>query len=131
MKHLLILAVLSASLMAAQSRTVNVSWTPSTTTGITGVAISTGTSATGPFTFKACVGAVTGQTCISGSTSSTTTYADTEAVGTTVFYQVVAFAAACTPTTPATTACGSSVAAVASTTVPQQPGISTVVLVVP
>ena len=129
--RILILFLASIVAMAAQTRTVNVSWTASTTSGVTGYSIATGTAAAGPFTFKGCTGTVSGQTCVNGSTATTTTFSDTETVGATVFYQVSAVAPACTPTTPVTQACGSSAPVVASTTIPPQPGVSTVVLVVP
>lgn len=120
-----------SSRLLAQSRAVNVSWTASTSSGVTGYSISTGTAATGPFTQKGCVGTVPGSTCISGSTSATVAYADTETIGTTVFFQVAAIAPACTNTTPVTQACGASVPATASATIPPQPGVTTVVIVVP
>src|SRR5580698_2401337 len=127
--RILLLFFAALGLMAAQTRTVNVSWTASTSSGVTGYSISTGSSATGTFTFKGCTGTVSGQTCVTGSTSTTTTFSDTETVGGTVFYQVSAVAPACTPTTPVTQACGNSAPVVASTTIPPQPGVSTVVLV--
>jgi hypothetical protein len=129
--RILLLFFAALGLMAAQSRTVNVTWTASTTSGVTGYTISTGAAAVGPFTFKGCTGTVTGQTCILGSTATTTTYVDSESVGGTVFYQVAAVAAACTPTTPITQACGASAPVVASTSVPPQPSVSAVILVVP
>jgi hypothetical protein len=129
--RILLLFFAAIALMAAQSRTVNVTWTASTTSGVTGYTISTGAAAIGPFIFKGCTGTVTGQTCVLGSTATTTTYADSEPVGGTVFYQVSAVAVACTPTTPITQACGASAPVVASTSVPPQPSVSTVVLVVP
>jgi hypothetical protein len=119
------------TLMAQQTRTVDVTWTASVSSGVLGYSISTGTVATGPFVFRACTGTVTGQTCVTGSTATTTTYTDTQTVGGTIYYQVNAVAAPCTTTTPVTQACGASAPVVASTTVPPQPGISTVVLVVP
>ena len=129
--RLLLLFLAAIAALAAQTRAVNVSWTASTSSGVTGYTISTGAAVAGPFTFKGCTGTVSGQTCVSGSTANTTTYADTEPVGGTVFYELEAVAPACTPTTPVTQACGSSIAVVASTTIPPQPGVTTVVLVVP
>jgi hypothetical protein len=130
--RLLILFALAGAMLAqSATRAVNVSWTASVSSGVTGYTISTGAAAAGPFTQKGCVGTVAGSTCVSGSTASTTTYADTETVGSTVFYQVAAIAAACTNTTPVTQACGASVPATASATIPPQPGVTTVLLVVP
>ena len=115
---------------SAQTRAVAVSWTVSVSAGVTGYTISTAAAAAGPFTQIACTGTVAGSTCVAGSTSSTASYQDTETVGGTVFYQVVAVAAACTPTTPVTQVCGASVPIAASTTIPPKPAITSVVLLV-
>jgi hypothetical protein len=128
---LLICALAIAALASSQTtRAVTVSWSPSTSVGITGYTISTGASATGPFTQIACTGTVAGSTCVTGTTASTTSYNDTETVGSTVYYQVVAVATACTPTTPVSQPCGVSVPSSASTTIPPKPAITTVVVVV-
>jgi hypothetical protein len=129
--RILLLFFAGLGLMAAQTRTVNLSWTASVSAGVTGYTISTGASATGTFTFKGCTGVVPSQTCVPGSTASTNAYQDSETTGTTVFYQVVAIAAACTATTPVTQACGTSAPATISTTVPPQPGITTVIVSIP
>ena len=131
MKLLLTLLSFAVFAFAQTTRPVDLSWTASTSTGVTGYTIATASAAAGPFTQIACTGTVAGSTCVSGTTSSTTSYVDTETIGTTVYYQVVAVAAACTSTTPVTQACGSSVPASTSTTVPPKPVITTVVTVVP
>lgn len=125
------IALLLALSCAAQTRTVDLSWTASVSIGITGYTISTATAATGPFTQIACTGTVSGSTCISGTTASTTSYVDTEPVGGTVWYQIIAVAAVCTPTTPVTQSCGTSAPAGTSTTIPPKPAIATVVVIVP
>src|SRR5574337_146574 len=116
-----LLLIFFASLgLSAQSRTVNISWTASTTTGVTGYAISTAASAAGPFTVRGCTGTVPAQTCVAGSTATTNTFADSQPVGTTVFYQIAAVAGSCTNSTPVTSACGTGSPILVSTTVPQQ-----------
>jgi hypothetical protein len=116
---------------AQTTRQVSLSWTASTSTGVTGYTIATASSAAGPFTQVGCVGTVAGSTCLAGSTSATTNYNDTETVGTTVYYQVVAVAAACTPTTPVGQGCGDSPPATVNTTVPPKPtAVTTIVVVV-
>jgi hypothetical protein len=122
----ILLCLVSAA--SAQTRNVNISWP--TSPGITGYAVLVSTvSATGPFAFKACTGTVPGQTCVTGSTASTSTYTDIETVGTTVYYEMQAYAAACTPTTPVGTACGTgSPSAVVATTIPPQPIVTSVVV---
>lgn len=128
---LLLIFFASLGMMAAQSRTVNISWTASTTTGVTGYTISTAASAAGAFTFRGCTGTVPAQTCVAGSTATTNTFADSQPVGTTVFYQIAAVAGACTNSTPVTSACGTGSPILVSTTVPQQPTVSAVVVAVP
>jgi hypothetical protein len=112
-------------------RPVALSWTLSSPTGVTGVQISTGSSASGPWKFLVCWGTVTGQTCQSGSPQTTLAYTDTETSGSLVFYQWIASAAPCTNTTPLTTVCGTGNPTVASTTIPPPPGFSAVSIVVP
>lgn len=113
--------------LTAQTRTVNVSWTGSSS-GVTGYTISTSASGAGPWKQVACTGVVAGSVCVSGSTNTTDSYADTETVGTTVWYQVIAVAAACTPTTPVNQACGSSVPVSTSANIPPEPSVATVTL---
>lgn len=133
MKRLLALVILFAASACAQSRNIVLTWTASTSTGITGYAVLMAATPTGTFAQIGCVGSVAGSTCVSGTTASTTTYTDTEATGASYSYEVVAVAAACTPTTPVGTACGSSPpSTVSTTTVPPKPvSITTVVLTVP
>ena len=119
MKKLLFALLVSALALTAQSRTVTLSWTASTSSGVTGYIVSTSTSATGTFTAIGCTGTVpngavpSSVTCATGSTSSTTTFTDpAETIGNTVYYELQAAAAACpsnttsTPTGSATIACG-------------------------
>jgi hypothetical protein len=91
------------SFAAAQTRTVVLAW--GAATGATGYAISTASSVSGPFTQVGCTGTVPGSTCVSGSTSGTLTYQDTETIGGTVVYQLVAVGPACTS---GSTPCGNS-----------------------
>lgn len=123
MRKLVALLVLATAALVAQSTTrlVQLSWTASTTNGVTGYNIFRGPTASGPFTQL-------NTTPITG-----TSFNDTTAVvGQTYTYQVDAVAAACTPTTPVTTACGSSVPAVTATNVPPQPAVTgTVTTIVP
>jgi len=132
-KKLLLALLVTGGLLAAQTtRTVAMSWTPSSTTGIVGYTIATSSSATGTFSQIGCTGTVAGSTCVSGSTASTTSYTDnSETIGSTVYYQVTPIAAACIATTPVTAACGTGTPAATSTTIPLKPGITSVVLVVP
>jgi hypothetical protein len=120
------------------TRPVNLSWTASTTSGVTGYTVATGTSAAGPFTQVGCAGTVPGSTCAPCSASltsacapSATSYVDVETVGGTIYYQVAAVAAACTPTTPVTQGCGASVPVATSTTIPPKPVILSLVLLLP
>lgn len=131
MRSIALFFVAALGLAFGQTRQVYLSWTASVSSGVTGYTLSTSSSAAGAFTQIACTGTVTGSTCVAGSTASTTSYVDTETIGTTVFYQLVAVAAPCTSTTPVTQACGMSPPATASATVPPKPLITSVVVVVP
>ena len=117
---------------AQATRTVTLTWVASTSSSVTGYSILSSASPTGPFSQIACTGTVPGSTCVSGSTSSTVTYNDTQTVGNTVSYQVIAVGPACTPTTPVGTACGQSPPSnTATTTVPPKPAaIATIVVTV-
>lgn len=118
---LLILALLGVETLSAQAttRSVDLSWTLSTSTGIVSQTVQRGTSSSGPFTVLS-----------SSLSPTTTTYVDTTAViGTTYTYQVIAVAAACTSTTSLTTPCGSSPPASATTNVPPQPAVTVTVTV--
>ena len=131
MKTCSLLLLLASISLAQTTRQVSLSWTASPSTGITGYTISTASTPVGPFAQVGCVGLVAGSMCVNGSISSTTNYNDTEPVGSTVYYQVVAVAAACTPTTPATQSCGVSGPASANTTVPPRPtSVTTIVVIV-
>lgn len=100
------------------TRPVDLSWTASASAGVLGYNVSRGTNSTGPFTL------------LTSNPTTATSYVDPSAViGSTYTYQVVAVAAACTPTTPIGTACGSSAPASATTTVPAQPTITVTVIV--
>jgi hypothetical protein len=110
MKKLFLTLLLSAAALMAQTRPVTVTWTASTSSGVTGYILSKGTALAGPFTQVATTNATT------------LTFTDSGTIGTTIVYQVVATAAACTPTTPITQGCGTSPGITTSTTVPPQPG---------
>lgn len=130
MKQLVIL-LFATSMLAAQTRPIQVAWTASTSVGVTGYTISTASSAAGPFTFLACTGTVTGQTCVSGSTATTSVYNGVATIGTTLFVQVAPIAPACTPTTPVTTVCGTGLPATGSSTIPAQGNVTSITLLVP
>ena len=121
MKRLLLLLAFTAAMAFGQTRAVVLTWTASTSTGITGYNVSRGTSTTGPFTL------------LTASPVTVATYTDsTAAIGSTYTYQVVTVAPACTATTPVGTSCGSSQPASATTNVPPYPAtVSTVTLTVP
>ena len=119
MKKLLLALFFFALGAFAQTRSVTLTWTASTSTGVTGYIVSTSSSATGTFTAIGCTGSVPSGsvpstvTCVSGSTSTTTTFVDpAETIGNTVYYELQATAAACpsnttsTPSGSSTTACG-------------------------
>lgn len=118
---LLIGFLFALSLLAqGATRSVVLTWTASTSTGVLGYNISRGTSVTGPFT------------ALNTSPVVGVTYTDQGTVGQTYTYQVVTVAAPCTPTTPVTQGCGTSVPATASTTVPPLPNVTaTITIVVP
>lgn len=113
MKNLAIGFLVSCALllpMQAQSTTrpVVVNWVASPTPGISGYWVYKAIVSTGPFT-----------TPINGTLvpAGTTTYTDTTGlVGTTEFYAVSAVGPACTSSTPVTSTCGSSSAAVSGAT---------------
>jgi len=128
-----LLAIAGVALAQPATRAVTLTWAASTTSGVTGYSIATASTAGGPFTVIGCTGTVPGSpvACVSGSTASTTSFTDTETVATTVYYQVSAAAAACTPTTPVSQACGSSTPASASTTIPPRPAITSLIVSVP
>lgn len=108
---LLSFLLLAIGLHAQTTRTVSLSWTASTSTGVTGYNLYRCTS---PCTLT-----------IPGTPLSTTAglaIADaTAAVGQTYIYGVTAFAPACTPTTPVSTPCGESAAVTATVPVPPKP----------
>ncbi len=113
------------SLAQAATRPVVLTWVASTSSGITGYSIYRCT--------------VSGTTCtpnLNGTPLATVTgltYTDSATTQTTYGYSVVANAPACTPTSPPTTACGNSPAAVlgAVPVPPQANAVSTFVIVVP
>jgi len=118
----LILATLGwcVQLDAQTTRDVDLSWTASTTTQVTGYNVQRSTSTSGPFT-------ILNTALIAG-----TSYVDaTAVVGSTYTYEVIAVAPACTPTS--TTPCGSSApSAPATTAVPAQPvAVVTVTIAIP
>ena len=104
----LLLALLTGTLFAQTTRTVNLSWTASTTTGVT-YNVWRGATSAGPFSQ------------LNTSAISGLTYADSTAVvGNTYTYYVTAYAGACTPT--GTTPCGSSAPSpMVSQTIPPPP----------
>lgn len=118
---ILIVTILTTiSVWAQATRPVGLSWTASTSSGITGYNVLRSASTSGPFT------------TINASLVTGTAYTDTSAVvGSTYTYEVVAVAAACTPTTPVGSTCGSSApSAPATTTVPVQPNVTLIVTVI-
>lgn len=120
MRYLLVLAF--AALLSAQSATRNVvlSWTASTSSGVTGYNVYRATATAGPFTL------------LTTAPVAATTYTDSGTVGSTYTYQVTAVTSPCTPTTPATQPCGESAPATASSTVPPKPiATATITVVVP
>lgn len=108
-----------AAFAQATTRPVQASWSVTNTTGVLNYVLSSAPSAAGPWTVVKTVAAPANS------------YTDNQPIGTTVFYQVVAVAAACTPTTPVTTVCGTSSAVAASTTIPPLPAIVTLILNIP
>ena len=99
MKLLLGILLFCLSLLAqGATRSVVLTWTASTSTGVIGYNVLRGTSVNGPFTL------------LNTSPVAGVTYTDQGTVGQTYTYQVVSVAAPCLPTTPVTTACGTSVA---------------------
>jgi hypothetical protein len=120
MKQIFTVLFTALMLSAQTMRPVVLTWTASTSTGITGYNVSRGTSPSGPFTL------------LTPTPITVLTYTDSGTVGQTYTYQVVTVAPACTPTTPVTQACGMSAPASASTNVPPPPGITaTITVVVP
>ena len=121
MKLLLGILLFCLSLLAqGATRSVVLTWTASTSTGVIGYNVLRGTSVNGPFTL------------LNTSPVAGVTYTDQGTVGQTYTYQVVSVAAPCTSTTPVTTACGTSAPATASTTVPPVPNVTaTITIVVP
>lgn len=115
MKYLLGILLLSAGLIAAQSRPVVVTWAPSTSASVTGYVISSGTSTAGPFTQIGCTGTVAGSTCLAGTTSSTLSFQDAPVIGTTVVYQITAVGPVCTS---GVTPCGKASVASAAVLIP-------------
>lgn len=117
-----ILLLALCSLAAAQgSRNVDLSWTASTSTGVTGYNVYRCSAPCTP----------TIGTPLNSALIATTSYVDTTAViGQTYTYAVAAVAPACTPNTPTTTPCGqSALSTPTSTTVPPQPAITVTVTV--
>ena len=106
---------------AQATRPVQVSWTASTSSGITGYSVYRGTSTTGPWTL------------LTASPITATSYTDAAVTtGATYTYQVIVVSAACTPTTPVTTVCGSSAATPTTTNVPPTPNaVVSVTTIVP
>src|SRR5579864_4404001 len=98
-KVLLILTTIIALggiLYAQLSRPVDISWTASTTTGVTGYNVYRAGSS-GVFSI------------INTAPITTTNYVDTSAqIGKTYSYTVTALSTPCTPTTPVTSVCGES-----------------------
>lgn len=123
MKKLILFLTISASsiLTFAQSRAVYVSWTVSTSTGVTGYNLLRADSAT-PTNFIT----------INSSPITTLNYNDTSAlIGHTYLYEIVAISADCTPTTPITQVCGTSApSSPVSTTVPPTPSSVIITLTV-
>lgn len=128
LKRILILLSLACPLVFAQgTRPVELLWTLSASTQVTGYTISTAAASTGPWTQIGCTGTVAGSTCTG--TSATATFTDpSETIGATVFYELIAIAPACV--SGGTTACGSSAPATASILVPPKPG-TVVVTIIP
>jgi len=119
---LILSAVFTNTGFAQTTRSVDLTWSASTSSGVTGYNVMRATSTSGPFT------------TLNTSLVAGTAYVDTTAVvGSTYTYEVTAVAAACTPTTPVGTPCGSSVPSTpATTTVPPQPAVTvTVTIAVP
>ena len=130
MRQLLIALIFSGLALAQTTRTVTINWSPSSTSTVTGYIVATGPASTGPWTQIGCTGTVIGSTCISGSTSSTLTYTDTEAVGTTLYYAIIAVAPACVS---ATIPCGNSLPGVSAVVGigprPATPGSTTIIII--
>jgi hypothetical protein len=119
-----LLTTLLFSLMLAMgqaaTRPATLSWTASTSVGVIGYYVNRAATSTGPWTLLTPTPIVA------------TTFTDNPTVGLTYTYQIVAVAAPCTPTTPITQVCGSSIPAVVTTTVPPVPNVTvTVTVVVP
>ena len=122
MKTVLALVLMLGASAFGQTRQIQLNWTASTSTGVTGTIVLMSPTPTGTFVQIGCVGIVAGSTCVSGSTAATTTYTDTEPTRASYSYQVVAVAATCTPTTPTGTSCGNSPPSnTTTTTVPPRP----------
>ena len=115
------LTALAALNLTAQTTTrqVVLSWTASTSTGISGYNVYRGTATNGPFTL------------LTTTPVTAVTYTDAGAVvGSTYTYQVTTVAPPCNSSTPVTQACGESAPATASTAVPPRPVVTTIVTVV-
>src|ERR1700677_1456267 len=103
--------VLAASAAAlAQTRPVDLSWTPSASgSAVLSQTLSVGTSTAGPFTLLATLA------------TSADTYTDPgETIGATIVYQLTANAAPCQPNSTSTAPCGSA-SLTATVTIPPLP----------
>jgi hypothetical protein len=90
--RILSLVFAAGVLLGAQTRPVLLNWTVSTSSGVTGYIISTGSSPTGTFNQIGCTGTVPGSTCVSGSTATTTTFLDpAETIGVTIYYEIQSY----------------------------------------
>lgn len=118
------------------TRPVQVTWSLSTSTQVTGYALFSASAAAGPFMQIGCTGTVTGSyngvalntACASGTTASTATFTDaSETVGATVYYQLISVAPACV--SGQSIPCGTSAPASASLVIPARPATSVTVTV--
>jgi hypothetical protein len=122
---ILLAAMLPAA--AAQSRNVVLSWTASTSSGVTGYEVFGCTVASGG---TSCTPSTTGTPL---ATVTGATYTISEPTGAAYGYSIVTVTPACTPTTPLTTPCGNSAPVIVSyvPVPPQTNGASNLVIVVP
>jgi large repetitive protein len=120
---LIVILILAGLAQAQAARTVSLSWTASTSVGVTGYNVYRCTAPCAP---------TVAMSPLNTAAISTTSFIDTSAaVGQTYVYGITATAPACTPTTPTTSICGASdMSAPSTTTIPPQPAVVVTVTVV-
>lgn len=111
--------LLATGIAHCATRAVTLSWTASTSAGVTGYNI-----------YRSSTGAAGSFTLLSTTPATATTYTDpVVTVGQTYTYQVTAVAPVCAPSTPTTQACGESDPATVATAIPPRPAATASVTV--